>query len=87
MTGPRNKEDRRWLTVKAMRLDECHRITELHRRSCWTLVVRGPRRRNWGFYLPTGYMPWREYDQTIRAERRDLFADITSEGDPRVRRG
>lgn len=63
---------RRWLSVQTMRLDECHTIFRLRRRTSWTLVIKGPRRRNWGFYLPTGYMPEKQYDETVRAERRDL---------------
>lgn len=66
---------RRPLSVRVMRLDECHTITELRRRVSWTLVLAGPVRRNWGFYLPAGYMSEPEYDRTIRAERRDLWSD------------
>lgn len=66
---------RRPLSMRSMRLDECHTITTLHRRTCWTLVIKGPRRRSWGFYLPGGYMPEAEYDATMRAERRDLWSD------------
>ena len=64
--------ERRPGSIRNMRLDECHTITRLRRRTSWTLIVRGPRRRRWGFYLPTGYMPEAEYDATVRAERRDL---------------
>jgi hypothetical protein len=68
-------EDRRPFRPRMMRLDECHTITALHRRTCWTLVIGGPRRRPWGFYLPTGYMNEATYDATVRAERRDLWSD------------
>jgi len=68
-------ERRRWLSVRVMRLDECHTITELHRRVSWSLVIKGPRRRKWGFYLPSGYMPEAQYDATVRADRRDLWSD------------
>lgn len=60
-------------SIKVMRLDECHTITELPDGRCWTLVVKGPRRREWGFYLPTGFMSEDEYDRTVRAERRTLL--------------
>lgn len=30
-------------------------------RPCWTLVLRFRRRRDWGFWLPSGFMNWREY--------------------------
>lgn len=68
-------EHRRWLSVKTMRLDECHTITDLTRRVSWSLVIKGPRRRKWGFYLPDGYMPEAQYDATVRADRRDLWSD------------
>lgn len=66
---------RRPWTVRTMRLDECHTITELLRPTCWTLVVGGPRRRSWGFYLPSGYMVEHDYDATVRADRRDLWSE------------
>lgn len=62
-------------SLRSMRLDECHTITHLSRRTSWSLVVGGPRRRTWGFYLPSGYMVEREYDQTVRADRRDLWSE------------
>jgi hypothetical protein len=71
---------RRWLSVRAMRLDECHTITSLLRKTSWSLVIGGPRVRRWGFYLPSGYMPEAEYDATVRAERRDLWSDQNEEG-------
>jgi hypothetical protein len=77
---------RRPLSVRVMRLDEAHRIVRLHRRRSWSLVVHGPTRRGWGFYLPSGWMPWREYDATVRADRRDLWAEISSNDPPGTRR-
>lgn len=68
-------EHRRVLRPRTMRLDECHTITHLMRASCWTLVIGGPRRRVWGFYLSSGYVSERVYDETVRAERRDLWVD------------
>ncbi len=65
---------RRW-SVRVMRLDECHRIISLNGRRCWTLVIHGPKRGTWGFYLPTGWVDWITYDRTVRAERRDLYAE------------
>lgn len=67
---------RRWLSVRTMRLDDCHTITSLRRRTCWTLVIGGPRRRIWGFYLPTGWVSEWVYDHTVRAERRDMWNDL-----------
>lgn len=79
----RGTEVRRRLgSARMMRLDECHTITRLHRRRCWTLVLKGPRRRSWGFYLPGGYMPEAQYDATVRAERRDLWSDQNRQAQP-----
>lgn len=57
---------------RRMRLDECHRITHLSRRHVWTLVIRGPRLRSWGFYEPTG---WVRADDTKASDRRPLAAE------------
>lgn len=65
----------RW-SVRRLRLDECHRITALDEgKRTWTLCIHGPVRRRWGFYLPTGYMDEKTYDDTVRADRRDLWAE------------
>jgi len=69
-------------TVRSLRLDEAHTIVHLRRRTSWSLVIAGPRRRRWGFYLPAGYMPEAEYDATVRAERRDLWSDQGAERRP-----
>ena len=50
---------RRWVSVKAA--EEPHRILELSRRPVWTLILRGPRRRAWGFHTPDGWVYWRDY--------------------------
>lgn len=52
-------------------LNECHRITKLTRRTCWTLVLRGPRVREWGFYAPDGWIK----DEDYSARRRDLWTE------------
>jgi hypothetical protein len=73
---PRGRvEERKRFRPKMLRLDECHRITHVFHGCCWTIVFRGPLRRGWGFYLPEGYMPEAEYFATVRAERRDLWAE------------
>lgn len=57
----------RW-SIKRLRFDECHTIIALHRTPTWTLVLRGPRRRRWGFYLADGWMPEAQYDATVRRD-------------------
>lgn len=64
---------RRHGSARTMRLDECHRITQLTSSTCWTLVVHGPRRRLWGFFLPSGWVDEHTYDDTVRVDRRDLW--------------
>lgn len=55
---------RRW-TVHRMPLSIAHRIVNA-RRNTWTLVLRGPTRRVWNFYPPTGKVAWTEYDYAAR---------------------
>jgi hypothetical protein len=35
--------------------------TALHDIPVWSLWIRGPWRREWGFYTQDGWMPWHEY--------------------------
>lgn len=70
------REHVRWLKPRMMRLDECHRIVVLDRPVVWTLVICGPKRRPWGFYLADGFMAESQYDATIRPQRRDLWDEF-----------
>jgi len=31
------------------------------RRPAWTIVITGPRVRDWGFWCPKGFVPWQEF--------------------------
>lgn len=42
-----------------------HRITSAEP-GTYTLVLRLPKRRDWGFYLPDGWVWWRDYDYATR---------------------
>lgn len=54
-------------TVHTVRLEECHRIVAMPKRT-WTLCVTGPRRRVWGFLTPDGWVSHEAYDHpTLRA--------------------
>lgn len=66
---------RRW-RPRLMRLDECHRITDLDRPVTWTIVIHGPHRRRWGFYLPGGWMDEHTYAREVRSQRRDMWDDL-----------
>ena len=35
--------------------------THVEERGTWTFVLRGPRRREWGFETPQGWMHWRDF--------------------------
>lgn len=38
-----------------------HRILRLHRTPTWTLVLAGPRIRDWGFWGPEGWVYWKDW--------------------------
>lgn len=72
-TGPLNPPRRgkfitrrRW-SVHHMDTDHCHRIGGVDDRT-WTLVIRGPRKQEWGFYTPDGWVHEDKYSR----DRRDL---------------
>lgn len=70
---------RRPWSLRVMHPDECHTITGLLGRRSWSLIVHGPKRRNWGFYLADGWMPWRRYHDERRGGR-GLVAEISNDG-------
>lgn len=49
----------RWWNFK--RATDAHRIVWTAPNTL-TLVITGPRRREWGFITPKGWVPWRMYD-------------------------
>lgn len=63
---------RRW-SVKFTGLLDAHRIT-LAAPGTWTLVLRGPTRRVWGFYPPDGRVEWTAYDYATRRPRSESRA-------------
>ena len=59
---------RHWLrfSVHTMPLTVAHRIIDAEPNT-WTLVLRGPTRRDWGFYVrDIGWIPWGVYDYENR---------------------
>lgn len=38
-----------------------HRVELKNEKACWSLVICGPRKREWGFHTDTGWMHWKEY--------------------------
>lgn len=53
-------------SIHTMPLTAAHRISHLHRRPTWTLVLTGRRARSWGFYQPDGFVDHRRYDFAVR---------------------
>ncbi len=57
---------RRWVGPGALRFRGpwlAHRLELANRgrRAAWTLFIRGPRIREWGFYCASGWVPWQRY--------------------------
>lgn len=58
---------------RAGRLVSCrpkhtHRVAMLmDGKPCWTLLLRGPRVRSWGFYTDCGWMPWKKFIERKRS--------------------
>jgi hypothetical protein len=50
-------------------LDFEHRITRLLAGPSWSLVLCGPRFREWGFFTRQGWMQWRSFVDESRSKR------------------
>jgi hypothetical protein len=51
---------RGWLSVVFRRATDRHRVS-LDRGHCWTLVLTGPKVREWGFWCPKGFVVWTDF--------------------------
>jgi hypothetical protein len=47
------------LSYRCIKAETAHRIEVI--RPAWTLCFTGPRRREWGFHCPNGWVPWRDF--------------------------
>jgi hypothetical protein len=47
-------------TYRRMKAETAHRLVVVDS-PVWTLVFFGPRRREWGFHCPQGWVPWQEF--------------------------
>lgn len=79
--GPENRERvlRPWRPWAPWRLYWCppgfrHRITALTFSENWSLVLCGPRNRDWGFFTRSGWMQWMAFVGASR-EKRVLWCD------------
>lgn len=57
---------RRWLSLALRPATHRHRVRLLRDVTgamvpAWTLVVTGPRIREWGFWCPQGFRPWQAF--------------------------
>lgn len=43
------------------RAEQPHRVSLINDRKVWSLWLRGPQKREWGFYCPKGWRIWYEY--------------------------
>lgn len=64
-TRPVNRNVRlyNWIPAKTK-----HRIWFVPPGGCTTLVICGPRERDWGFHTENGWIPWREYHDLYGGE-------------------
>lgn len=70
-------QSRRW-SIHRMPLDVAHRI-HAAQPNTWTLVLRGPTRRVWGFYPPSGRVSWLDYDYATRRPCKSVGTTFTPE--------
>lgn len=56
---------RRAPDIAYRRATDQHRVTLEERNGkpvpCWTLVLTGPKVRDWGFWCPQGFVPWQQF--------------------------
>lgn len=43
------------------RATHCHRVVLVNDKPAWSLVIRGPYVRDWGFFTKAGWQRWKEY--------------------------
>lgn len=47
--------------INRMSANFTHRIHKLLAPASWTLLVRGPYKREWGFFTPKGWLSWKSF--------------------------
>lgn len=65
--GPSDNEVQRiwkWLSIHRIHRGEFHAITELAATPTWTVLLVGPRRSDWGFATPAGFVRHEIYETT-----------------------
>lgn len=51
--------------ISFIRFDEPHKTINVPPDGVWTLVINGPRRHNWGFHGPEGFISADEYHEQL----------------------
>lgn len=59
--GPRRSQWHGPGSVLVRRAEDLHRLVLPEGQTCTTLFITSPRRREWGFHTPTGWVDWRSY--------------------------
>lgn len=70
--NPAGPTRRRWYSpgrILVRPADWRHRIELAPGRKCWTLIFRGVKLKEWGFFCPNGYIDWRKYVSRLDAGR------------------
>ena len=68
VNGVYSQRTHRWFNfIRASPLDQ-HRIIHV-RPNTLTLVFMGPKKREWGFHTPSGWVHWKDYYTKQRAEK------------------
>lgn len=65
LSSYRLQQHNRW-SIHKMSKQACHRIVNIDaNQPLRTLVFVGPRSGTWGFWTPTGFVPWMEYEDLL----------------------
>lgn len=48
-------------SIAFRRATDRHRVALIDGRPCWTIVITGPKVREWGFWCPKGFVVWTDF--------------------------
>jgi len=48
-------------SIAFRRAEDRHRVALIDGKPCWTIVVTGPKVRDWGFWCPKGFVVWTDF--------------------------
>jgi hypothetical protein len=67
---------RTWLSVGGVRPGDQHRVLTVDRSPCWTIVIHGFRRKQWGYYTSAGFIDVQSF-AVGTADDRELVDDFS----------